>query len=60
MSGYNNLSVIECENEVLRSEYLKIRKAAKALVKAVDDYTTKAGPRPILITANENLKALLK
>jgi hypothetical protein len=55
-----NGSIIEIENDVLRLRIKELTAAAKKLTEAVDAYTTKAGPRPLLINANENLKSLLK
>ena len=35
MTGYRNLSTVEIENEVLRSRYAAIKKAASDLVNVV-------------------------
>ena len=65
MAGYNNLRVIECENEVLRSRIASIKAAAVALADAVDRYVApKKGDtycsRGEVLRAKDNLKSLLK
>lgn len=65
MPGYNNLSVIECENEVLRSRLSAIRAAAGAFADLVGRYVephkgdTYCSRNEVLL-ARENLKTLLK
>lgn len=55
-----NLSVIECENEVLRAKYAVLKGAAQALVNTVEAYMKQACLRSDLYNVKENLKELLR
>ena len=65
MPGYNNLSAIECENEVLRSRLASLKAAAGAFAELVGRYIephkgdTYCSRNEVLL-AREHLKTLLK
>jgi hypothetical protein len=60
MTGYRNLSTVEIENEVLRSRYAAIKKAASDLVNVVELYMKQQCLRSQLFNTKETLKKLLK
>lgn len=54
-----NGSIIEIENDVLRDQVKTLRAAVKKLARATDDYLWKAGLRPAVVNAVEEVKRLL-
>ena len=56
----NNLTPIEIENEVLRSRYAAIKKAASDLVNVVELYMKQQCLRSQLFNTKETLKRILK
>ena len=60
MTGYRNFSTVEIENEVLRSRYTAIKKAASDLVNVVELYMKQQCLRSQLFNTKETLKKLLK
>lgn len=55
-----NLSVIELENEVLRSRLKETKAGAQALIDAVERYARQECLRSELLRTKENLKNTLK
>lgn len=55
-----NLTSIEVENEVLRSRYAAIKKAASDLVNVVELYMKQQCLRSQLFNTKETLKRILK
>lgn len=60
MTGYRNLSTVEIEDEVLRSRYAAIKKAASDLVDVVELYMKQQCLRSQLFNTKETLKKSLK
>jgi len=65
MPGYNNLRVVDCENEVLRYRLASIKAAAREFSALVGRYIEpkKGDPycsRNELLRARDNLESLLK
>ena len=60
MTGYRNFSTVEIENEVLRSRYTAIKKAASDLVNVVELYMKQQCLRSQLFNTKETIKKLLK
>ena len=65
MPGYNNLRVVDCENEVLRSRLASVKAGAQDLIEAVERYVTPGKGQPYcgrneVLRIKENLKRLLK
>ena len=60
MPGYNNLRVVDCENEVLRSRLASVKAGAQDLIGIVELYMKQAASRNDLYNAKETLKRLLK
>lgn len=58
MPGYNNPSMIELENSVLRERYAALLKASKKMVAAVDRYTRQECLRSELLNTQNELKQL--
>ncbi len=56
----NNLTVIECENEVLRAKLAGIRDSVSILIDAVERYLKQDCLRSELFQAKEDVKALIK
>ena len=54
-----NISVIECENEVLRDRLKKLRQAAKDLVASVEKYVRQEELRSALLINKDKVKNLL-
>ena len=54
-----NLSVIECENEVLRDRLKELRAAAKDLVVSVEKYVRQDELRSALLINKDKVKKLL-
>lgn len=58
MPGYNNPSMIELENSVLRERYAALLKASKKMVAAVDRYVAQGCLRSELLNTKNELKSL--
>lgn len=58
MPGYNNPSMIELENSVLRERYAALLKASKKMVAAVDRYVAQECLRSELLNTKNELKSL--
>lgn len=58
MPGYNNPSMIELENSVLRERYAALLKASKKMVAAVDRYTRQECLRSELLNTKNELQSL--
>lgn len=55
-----NLTIIECENEVLRAQYKALKSGAKDLIETIERYMRQDCLRSELYSKKENLKSLLK
>lgn len=60
MAGYNNPSIIELENDCLRSRLAAIKAGGAALVAALDDYLVCKTTRQNLLLSVEHFKTLMK
>lgn len=49
-------TLVEIENEVLRNDLARLRKASEALLQQVENYTMKAGSRSMLLQSAESLR----
>lgn len=55
-----NLSMIECENEVLRDRYRKLRIAAKTLANEVERSIAPGPGRELIFKTIEDIKIITK
>ena len=59
-TGYNNPTVVELENQVLRNRLAGLKSAAAAMVESVEHYVRQECLRAELLNTKDNLKRLLK
>lgn len=60
MPGYNNPSMIELENFVLRKRYAALLKASKKMVLTIDRYVEQGCLRSELLNTKNELQSLTK